>query len=72
MMQGRPLRPALRRSPQKASRSTPASRRRTGDSSEAEVWLHLIKPITAGLIDAPRLKLMRRLRDGAALRFRLV
>src|SRR5204862_77401 len=52
MMQGRPLRPALRRSPQKASRSTPASRPRTGDSSEAEVWLHLIKPITAGLIDA--------------------
>jgi hypothetical protein len=40
----------------------------TGDSSEAEVWLHLIKPITAGLIDAPRLKLMRRLRDGAAPR----
>ena len=44
----------------------------TGDSSEAEVWLHLIKPITAGLIDAPRLKLMRRLRDGAALRFRVI
>jgi len=40
--------------------------------AEAEVWRRLIKPITAGLIDAPRLKLMRRLRDGAALRFRLV
>ena len=40
--------------------------------AEAEVWRRLIKPITAGLIDAPRLKLMRRLRDGAALRFRVI
>lgn len=32
---------------------------------EAEVWLHVLKPITAGLIDAPRLKLMRHLCDGA-------